>query len=96
MDKTIRVESKNASEAEQHFVGIGYECHVDSRVNAHVRVYVNGRYRGTMAPFGDIYPIVGDLSGQVTVLYAVSTCGQYSWSRTVSRSLRNFHWMLLP
>src|SRR5262249_30880419 len=76
--------------------GITGQCHVDSRVNAWVRVYINGRYVGTMAPYGDIYPWVGDPAGGVTRLYAVSTCGRYSWSRNVYGAFSSYHWILLP
>jgi len=49
-------ETKQIEDAEAVFVGIGGECHVDSRVNAYIKVYINGRYRGTIPPWGDIFP----------------------------------------
>jgi hypothetical protein len=85
----------DSSTAGKSLGGIEWECHVDSRVHAYIRVYINGVYRGTIPPFGDIYPIVGDLPHEVTYLYAVSEDGRY-WSRTVNGSSRNFHWILNP
>ncbi len=75
--------------------GIDGECHVDSRVNAYIRVYINGRYRGTIPPWGDIYPLVRDCHG-VTDLYAETECGRWSWSRRVYGGCDNYHWVLRP
>jgi hypothetical protein len=94
--KLLAETSKNIEEPEAVFVGIGGECHVDSRVNAYIKVYINGRHRGTIPPRGDIFPFVGDCAGEVTHLYAVSTCGRYSWSRTVYADYGDFHWILYP
>jgi hypothetical protein len=82
--------------AKESYCGVRDVCHVDSRVNLSIKVYVNGVYRGTMAPFGDIYPFINDLPGATTTLYAESTCGNFSWSRTVSGNVRDFHWILYP
>jgi hypothetical protein len=95
-DGKIRAEIKYTNESEPSRVGIQSLCHVDSRVDAYIRVYINGEYQGTMAPFGDISSLIDDLPGQVTDLYAVSTCGRYSWSRTVVGSFSNFQWILYP
>jgi hypothetical protein len=94
--KLLAQTGKNMEEPEAVFVGICGPCHVDSRVNAHIKVYINGRYRGTIEPWGDIFPIVGDCAGEVTHLYAVSTCGRYYWSRTVYADYGDFHWILYP
>jgi hypothetical protein len=88
--------AKTAPQAVESFVGIGGSCHVDSRVNAYLRVYINGVYRGTMCPYGDIYPFVGDLPGQTTLLEAYSTCGRYRYVRYVSGNCSDFHWTLVP
>jgi hypothetical protein len=76
--------------------GISRECHVDSRVDAYIRVYINGVYRGTMAPFGDIYPLVGDDFDETTYLYAVTTDGRLYWSQTIRGGFRDYHWILRP
>jgi hypothetical protein len=70
--------------------------HVDSRVNAYVKVYVNGVYRGTLAPFGDIFPFVGDLPSQATDLYAVTTDGRFTWRMTVFGNYGSYQWILYP
>lgn len=93
---TLRIEGKKAESVKELFCGIRDVCHVDSRVNAYIKVYVNGVYRGTIPPWGDIYPFVNDLPGAATTLYAVSTCGRYSWSMTVSQNYRDFQWILYP
>ncbi len=81
---------------ETQFVGIQDECHVDSRFNGYIRVYINGEYRGTIPPFGDIFPLVGDLPNEVTHLRAVSTCGRFVWSTQVRGRVGNYHWTLNP
>jgi hypothetical protein len=91
-----QAQGKTAAEWETMFVGIGGECHVDSRVNAYIRVYINGCYRGTIPPYGDIYPFVGDCEEDVTELYAVTTCGRYYWSRRVYGAVGDYHWILRP
>ncbi len=97
MAKRVRAEAKNTREPDETFVGIGGECHVDSRVNVYIRVYINGRYRGTIPPWGDIYPFVGDHPEDITDLYAVSTCGRFHWGpRSVYGSCGNYHWILDP
>jgi hypothetical protein len=75
--------------------GVMGECHVDSRVGSCIRVYVNGQYRGTLAPYGDIFPFVGDSPNGVTCLYAVTVDGRLSWSRTLYGSYSSFQWILL-
>ena len=87
--------AKDVEAEEARTCGITGECHVDSRVNAFIRVYINGRYRGTIAPFGDIYPFVGDFPEQITTLYAVTDDGRF-WRRTVSGNVGNYHWTLYP
>src|SRR5207245_119199 len=96
MAKKILAQAKDLEEPEEHLVGIGGECHVDSRVDHYIRVYINGRYRGTIPPWGDIFPFVGDGPHEVTHLYAVTTCGRYSWSRSVYGDHGDFHWILRP
>ena len=48
-----------------------------------------------MRPYGDIFPLVGDRPHEVTLLYAESDDGR-TWSKTVSWSYRDFHWILNP
>jgi hypothetical protein len=85
-----------APQPKYSFVGINGECHVDSRVDMSIRVYINGRYVGTMGPFGDIFPLVRDFPEEITDLYAVSADGRFTWSRRVSGSHRSYHWILTP
>jgi len=49
----------------------------------------------TMAPFGDIYPFVGELPGQTTILFARSRDGR-TWNLTLSAYYDNYHWILVP
>ena len=74
--------------------GIHGQCHVDSRVDVSIRVYINGQYRGTIGPWGDIFPFVN--CNGVTQLYAVSTCGRYSWSHSVFGDVGDYHWVIRP
>jgi len=75
--------------------GIMGQLHVDSRVNAFIRVYVDGRYVGSMGPFGDIYPFIGQTPEETTFLSARSNDGR-TWNNAVGRAVRNFTWVLYP
>jgi hypothetical protein len=76
--------------------GVMGECHVDSRVGVYIRVYINGVYRGTIRPGGDIFPFVGDSPNGVTTLYACSEDGRLTWNRTLYGSYSSFQWVLYP
>jgi hypothetical protein len=75
--------------------GIMGRLHVDSRVNAFIRVYVDGRYVGSMGPMGDIYPWIGQTARETTFLSARSSSGR-SWSNPVSRAVGDYRWTLVP
>src|SRR5262249_54262799 len=94
--KKLVARMKNLPDEVESYVGVGGECHVDSRVSLSIRVYINGQYRGTMGPWGDIYPFVGDPAGGVADLYAARTGGRWTWSRRVSADYNNSHWILTP
>ena len=69
------------------------QLHVDSRVNTFIRVYVDGRYVGSMGPYGDIYPWIGQTAEETTYLTARSNDGRV-WSRAVREAVGDFHWIL--
>jgi hypothetical protein len=73
--------------------GINGQCHVDSRVNSSVAVYINGIYRGTMGPSGDLYLSVRDFASETTYLRAVSADGRV-WTQTVGGAFSNFTWTI--
>jgi hypothetical protein len=75
--------------------GIMGTLHADSRVNATVFVYVDGRFVGSMGPFGDIYPYLGQTAWETTHLFARSNDGR-TWHRNISNAVNNYHWILLP
>lgn len=94
MAKLVLASLKNVDESAGELIGIGGKCHVDSRFDGKIKVYINGRYRGTIPPYGDIFPFVGDDPDEVTDLYAVSECGRYSWRIRVRGDFDNYHWIL--
>jgi hypothetical protein len=75
--------------------GIMGQLHADSRVNATIFVYVDGRFVGSMGPFGDIYPYIGQSSWETTHLFARSNDGR-TWNRNIHNAVNNYHWVLLP
>jgi hypothetical protein len=78
--------------------GIGGSLHVDSRVGLYIDIYVNGIYRGTVSPFGDIYNIfVGDPGGLDTILYGRAPGTSRVWGPSrVSGAFGNYTWQLYP
>jgi hypothetical protein len=75
--------------------GIMGTLHADSRVNATIFVYVDGRFVGSMGPYGDIYPYIGQTAWETTFLSAHSNDGR-TWNRQVSSAVNNYHWILMP
>jgi hypothetical protein len=75
--------------------GIMGTLHADSRVNATIFVYVDGRFVGSMGPFGDIYPYIGQTAWETTFLFARSNDGR-TWNRNIGSAVNNYHWILLP
>jgi hypothetical protein len=75
--------------------GIQGQLHVDSRVGTTINVYVDGRYVGTMGPFGDIYPYIGQTPWETTYLSARSVDGR-TWNRAVSSAVGDYTWTLYP
>jgi hypothetical protein len=73
--------------------GIQGTLHVDSRVATTINVYVDGRYVGTMGPFGDIYPYIGQTPWETTYLSARSVDGRV-WNRAVSFAAGDITWLL--
>ena len=76
--------------------GIGGSLHADSRVLLYIDVYVNGVYRGTVPPFGDIFNIfVGDPAGLDTFLYARAPGTNTTWGPVrVTGPVGNYTWIL--
>lgn len=75
--------------------GIMGQLHADSRVGTSIHVYVDGRYIGTMGPYGDIYRHLGQTAWETTYLSARSNDGRH-WNRNVSAAVNNYHWILYP
>lgn len=73
--------------------GIQGRLHVDSRVGTTISVYVDGRYVGTMGPYGDIYPYIGQTPWETTFLTARSVDGRV-WSSAVSSAVGDYTWTL--
>jgi len=77
--------------------GPGYcRLHVDSRVNAYVNIFVDGDFRGTVGPGGDVYGYTGN---GATTLYgrADFTDGSsFSWGPRVIDCEGAFNWAITP
>ncbi len=73
--------------------GIMGQLHVDSRVATTITVYVDGRYVGTIPPYGDIYPYIGQTAYETTYLSARGANGLY-WQASVPNAVNNFTWIL--
>lgn len=70
--------------------------HVDSRVNAYVNIFVDGDFRGTVSPGGDVYGYTGNGG---TTLYgrADFTDGSsYSWGPRVIDCEGAYSWTITP
>ena len=93
-EKTL-AEAKKDRESGVKTRGIMGELHTDSRVNATISVYVDGRFMGTMGPFGDLYTFIGQTAGETTYLQARSRDGRV-WNLNVRRAVNNEHWILYP
>jgi hypothetical protein len=75
--------------------GIQRQLHADSRVNATIDVFVDGRYIGTMGPFGDLYRWIGQSPWETTYLRAQSRDGR-TWHHAARGPHGNYHWILYP
>jgi len=84
--------SKDSGEKTRGIMGT---LHADSRVGTTIHVYVDGRFVGTMGPYGDIYPYIGQTAWETTYLSARSNDGRH-WHRAVSAGVNNYHWILNP
>lgn len=69
---------------------------VDNRTGWYVRIFVDGTYRGTIAPWGDAYCYTGAGS---TRLYAVATFtdgGRFTWGPGIVTCYGRYTWQLFP
>lgn len=89
------VEAQKARESGEKTRGIQGRLHADSRVGTTIDVFVDGRHVGTMRPFGDIFPYIGQTPWETTYLSARSRDGR-SWSRAVRGATGDYHWILYP
>jgi len=95
--REYQVAQLKAKESGEKTRGIAGRLHVDSRIrNSSIVVYVNGYQVGSVTPYGDSYFYIGNGPYENTHLYARSTCGCYTWRRTVQGVHNNFHWILDP
>jgi hypothetical protein len=95
-EKAVKdADDAKARQAGEKGRGIQGRLHADSRVNATIDVFVDGRYVGTMGPFGDIYPWIGQTPWETTYLRAQSRDGR-TWHHAVRGPVGDFHWILNP
>lgn len=69
---------------------------IDNRSAWYIRIYVDGTYRGTIAPWGDSYCYTG--AGD-TLLYAVATFtdgSRYTWGPRAVGCYGSYTWQLFP
>jgi hypothetical protein len=75
--------------------GIQGTLHVDSRVGATLFIYVDGNFKGTVAPGGDSFFYIGQTAGETTYLTARTVDGR-SVSNSVSAAVFDFKWTITP
>jgi len=93
-DEQAAIKARESGEKSR---GIQGTLHVDSRVKGvSINVYVDGRYVGTVPPYGDRYYYIGQTAGETTFLSARSVDGSMSWRNPVGRAVGDFHWTLTP
>lgn len=69
---------------------------IDNRSAWYIRIYVDGTYRGTIAPWGDSYCYTG--AGN-TLLYAVATFtdgSRFTWGPRTVGCFSRYTWQLFP
>ena len=69
---------------------------IDNRSALYIRIYVDGTYRGTIAPWGDSYCYTG--AGN-TLLYAVATFtdgSRFTWGPRTVGCYGKYTWQLFP
>ncbi len=91
----FHAEQRKARQAGETTRGIRGQVRFDSRVDAFISCYVNGRYVGSMGPVGDVFCFVGDPGYLSTHLYARSNDGRF-WRMTAHGDYDSFHWTLYP
>lgn len=89
-----QADAKKARESGEKTRGIMGRLHADSRVNATIDVFVDGRYVGTMGPMGDLYVWIGQTASETTYLSARSRDGRFWGVFPVSEAVTNYHWVL--
>lgn len=92
---TFRENQRKAREAGETTRGIEGVVRFDSRTDAYISCYVNGRFVGSMGPFGDVYYFVGDAPYATTYLYARSNDGRF-WRLNVHSAYSSYRWILYP
>lgn len=92
-DKELAVQ-KQKKELGVRERGITRRLFVDNRTGYTLSIYVNGRYKGSLGPYGDGYVWVGDSRWGSTKLYAKAPGTSSYWSRTVSGNVSDFTWHL--
>jgi len=75
--------------------GVQGTVHFDSRTNISISCYIDGRFVGSMGPYGDLYIYAGQTPWETTYLSARGSDGR-TWNRAVKGSVGDFHWILNP
>jgi hypothetical protein len=76
-------------------VDAGYIC-IDSRVDLHVRIYINGSYVGTVSPWGDscAHYGAGDHRMYARAVYADGSAS--TWGPLAGDATPGFRWTIRP
>jgi hypothetical protein len=94
-EKTARaIERRGKDKESAKAKGITDTLHVDNHTPYYVRVSVNYVYRGTVAPYGDLYIDVSDPPFHTTVLQATAPAIGTFEPKYISQPVATFTWRL--
>jgi hypothetical protein len=69
---------------------------VDNRSAWYIRIYVDGTYRGTIAPWGDSYCYTGAGDTQLYAVATFTTGEKFTWGPRVVSCYNRYTWQLFP
>lgn len=69
---------------------------IDNRSAWYIRIYVDGTYRGTIAPWGDSYCYTGAGETQLYAVATFTTGEKYTWGPRTVGCFGRYTWQLFP
>jgi hypothetical protein len=68
----------------------------DNRSSWYIRLYIDGAYRGTIAPWGDSYAYTGSGTTQLYAAAVFNDGSSYTWGPRSASCYGTFTWQLFP